>query len=161
MWFRSGTTKARAEASKRRSGKRAVPSILSPEVRIEGDLYSDGEVHILGTFSGNVSAPKITLGEEGTLNGVVETETALINGTLTGRLAAGKVHLGPAARVTADILYVAMEIEPGAVYEGYSRRVDRIEPPDDAVAKLPAPAPRRTTQTLASLEQLSKVEAKA
>ena len=160
MFRPSGATKTGASSG--RSGKRAVPSILSSDMRIEGDLFSDGEVHILGTLKGNVTARKITLGPEGTLNGAIETEVALINGTLTGRLAASKVQLGPTARVSADILYVSMEIEPGAVFEGYSRRVERVEPAAaDTTAKLPPPAPHRVTEALASLEQLAKSQAKA
>ena len=51
----------------------------------------------------------------------------MINGNLSGRLSAVSVVLGPTASVTADIVYVSMRMEPGAIYEGYSRRVDSIE----------------------------------
>ncbi len=125
MWFRS--TANSPGASTGQTGKRGVPSILSAGARIQGDIVSDGEVHIIGSVAGNVTAHKLTLGEGGSLSGTVETETAIINGVLTGRLAAVNVVLGTSARVTADIIYVSMRIEPGAVFEGYSRRVESIE----------------------------------
>jgi cytoskeletal protein CcmA (bactofilin family) len=82
-------------------------------------------VHIGGTLSGNLTANKITIGETGSVNGTIEAETAVINGALSGRLVAVDVVLGRASHVTADIVYCSMRIEPGAVFEGYSRRVER------------------------------------
>jgi len=108
-------------------GRRGVPSILAAGMKIEGDIVSDGEIHILGQHSGNIVARKVTLGEGGSITGTVEAETAIINGTLSGRLSAQAVTLGRAAAVTADIVYVSMRVEPGASYEGYSRRVESIE----------------------------------
>jgi cytoskeletal protein CcmA (bactofilin family) len=35
------------------------------------------------------------------------------------------VILGRSAQVRADVVYCSMRIEPGAVFEGYSRRVER------------------------------------
>jgi cytoskeletal protein CcmA (bactofilin family) len=151
MWFKSAASSPTAVANQA-AGKRGVPSILSVGARIQGDIVSDGEVHILGAVSGNVTANKLTLGEGGTLSGTVETETAVINGVLTGRLAAVNVVLGTNARVTADIVYVSMRIEPGAVFEGYSRRVESIETVSGEAVQLPAPQPvtvRRVEQAVA------------
>jgi cytoskeletal protein CcmA (bactofilin family) len=108
-------------------GRRGVPSILAAGIKIEGDIVSNGEVHILGQLSGNIVARKVTLGEGGSITGTVEAETMVINGTLSGRLSAVSVSLGRSASVTADIVYVSMRVEPGASYEGYSRRVESID----------------------------------
>lgn len=137
MWFKS--TANSPSASNSQAGKRGVPSILSAGARVQGDIVSDGEVHIIGSVAGNVTAHKLTLGEGGNLSGTVETETAIINGVLTGRLAAVNVVLGTSARVTADIIYVSMRIEPGAVFEGYSRRVESIETVSGDAVQLPPP----------------------
>lgn len=139
MWFKSATSSSQSVTSAAAAGKRSVPSILSAGARIQGDIVSDGEVHILGSVAGNVTANKLTLGEGGSLSGTVETETATINGVLTGRLAAVNVVLGSNARVTADIIYVSMRIEPGAVFEGYSRRVESIETVSGEAVQLPPP----------------------
>jgi cytoskeletal protein CcmA (bactofilin family) len=141
MWFKSAQSNG-SSAGAAAAGRRDVPSILSAGFKVEGDIVSDGEVHILGSMSGNLTARKLTLGEGGMLNGLVETEMAVINGTLTGRLAAVNVVLGRMAHVTADIIYVSMRIEPGAVFEGYSRRVESIETISAEAVQLPAP---RTT----------------
>jgi len=122
--FRSATSKdkARDAAAKRP----AAPSILSVDLRITGDIVSEGEVHISGTVKGDVIAKKITIDEGGAVIGAIETESAQIAGALTGRLTAATVTLGTTARVVADITHVSLTIEQGAVFEGYSRRVDAI-----------------------------------
>ena len=128
MWFgRARNNAAMNNSSSNHSGRRGVPSILAAGFKVEGDIVSDGEVHVLGQHSGNIVARALTLGEGGVITGSVEAESAIINGTLSGRLSATSVVLGKHAAVTADIVYVSMRVEPGASYEGYSRRVDAIE----------------------------------
>lgn len=121
MWFKSAASNSVSGGTGLR---RSAPSILSEGFRIDGDIACSGEVHIAGTLIGNLVAGKVTLGEGGSINGSVEAETAVINGALQGRLVAVNVILGRAAQVRADVVYCSMRIEPGAVFEGYSRRVD-------------------------------------
>lgn len=124
MWFKSTPNNGPSSAQ-----RRLVPSILSEGFRVEGDIACNGEIHVAGSVSGNLTAGKLTIGESGSVNGTVESETAIINGALSGRLVAVNVVLGRASHVTADIVYCSMRIEPGAVFEGYSRRVEREELP--------------------------------
>lgn len=121
MWFKSAASNSVNGGS---SLRRSAPSILSEGFRVDGDIACAGEVHIAGTLIGNLVAGKVTLGEGGSINGSVEAETAVINGSLQGRLVAVNVVLGRAAQVRADVVYCSMRIEPGAVFEGYSRRVE-------------------------------------
>jgi cytoskeletal protein CcmA (bactofilin family) len=129
MWFKRKRNNKHGVSSMSSNSKKGggVPSILSPGFKSEGDIVSDGEVHILGSHSGNLVVHKLTLGEGGSITGTIEAESALINGNLSGRLTAVSVALGPTASVTADIVYVSMKMEPGAIYEGYSRRVESME----------------------------------
>ncbi len=121
--------------------RRGIPSIVSADARIDGDVVSVGEVHVLGTITGSLKANKLILGAGGVITGTVETDIAEINGRLTGRLASAHVVLGSHARVAADIIYVSMRVDPGAVFEGYSRRVHSIAAPAAMVQTLPADAP--------------------
>jgi cytoskeletal protein CcmA (bactofilin family) len=122
MWFKSAANSGGAH-----SQRHLAPSILSAGFRVEGDVVCASEVHVDGALSGNLTAAKITIGEGGSVSGTVEAETAVINGALSGRLVAVDVVLGRSSHVTADIVYCSMRIEPGAVFEGYSRRVERDE----------------------------------
>lgn len=120
MWFKSA-----ASSSAQGVARRSAPSILSQGFSVDGDITCPGDLHIAGALIGNLVAGKVTLGETGSINGSVEAETAIINGVLQGRLVAVNVILGRAAQVRADVVYCSMRIEPGAVFEGYSRRVER------------------------------------
>ncbi|HEY3916786.1 MAG TPA: polymer-forming cytoskeletal protein [Stellaceae bacterium] len=121
MWFKSAATN---NVNSGNALRRSAPSILSDGFRVDGDIACVGEVHIAGTLIGDIVAGKVTLSETGSINGSVEAETAVINGALQGRLVAVNVILGRSAQVRADVVYCSMRIEPGAVFEGYSRRVE-------------------------------------
>ena len=112
----------------------AVPSVLGADFRAEGEIISEGEVHIFGTFKGNMTAHKLMLGEGGTIEGKVKAESAVINGKLSGSLSAKSVVLGRTASVTADIIYSSMEVETGAVYDGQAKPAhDIIISPSEVV----------------------------
>jgi cytoskeletal protein CcmA (bactofilin family) len=106
---------------------RGIASVLGPDLKIEGNIVSAGEVFVLGAFSGTLTARKLTVEKGGTIDGNVEVEVAVINGTFSGHLSATSVSLGRTALVSADITYVAMEMEPGAVHCGLSRHVNSLE----------------------------------
>ena len=105
---------------------RAIPLILGTDCKIDGNIISEGEVHILGAFKGNLAARKLTLGKGGTIEGKIEAESVLINGNFSGSLSAKSVVLGKTASVTADIIYLSMKMETGAVYDGYARHVNNV-----------------------------------
>ena len=136
MWFKQ----AGSELGERPGvpSRPSVPSILSSDLKIEGDIVSQGEVHISGSVKGDVVARKLTLGEGGSITGAVEADIAVIAGNLAGRLTATSVVLARTARVVADVTHVSLSIEQGAIFEGFSRRVDTIE----AVTEDPIRTPR-------------------
>ena len=105
---------------------RAIPLVLGTDCKIDGNIISEGEVHILGAFKGNLAARKLTLGEGGTIEGKVEAESVLINGNFSGSLSAKSVVLGKTSSVAADIIYLSMKVETGAVYDGYARHVNDV-----------------------------------
>lgn len=153
MWFKSATNNGNANGQ-----RRAAPSILSEGFRVEGDIACAGEVHVGGVLSGNLTAGKVTVVESGSINGSVEAETAVINGSLSGRLTAVNVVLGRASHVTADIVYCSMRIEPGAVFEGFSRRVEREEVPSPDTKQL-LPSAHTLHKAADRVESAAHVEA--
>jgi cytoskeletal protein CcmA (bactofilin family) len=115
----------------------AVPSILSSDLKIEGDIVSLGELLISGSVRGDVIARDLTLGEGGSVTGAVSAEIAIIAGKVAGRLTAASVVLRPTARLAADVTHVSLTMEPGAAFEGLSHRVVSVEGAEDsAVRKL-------------------------
>jgi cytoskeletal protein CcmA (bactofilin family) len=134
MWFKQGN-----EQDERRGppSRPAAPSILSEDLKIEGDVVSQGELHISGSIKGDVVARKLTLAQGGSITGAVEADVAIIAGNLAGRLTATSAVLASTARVTADVTHVSLTIEQGAVFEGFSRRVDTIEAVTDEAVRTP------------------------
>jgi cytoskeletal protein CcmA (bactofilin family) len=115
----------------------ATPSILSSDLRIEGDVISLGDLHISGSVRGDVVARDLTLDEGGSVTGAVSADIAVIAGSVAGRLTAASVVLKPTARLAADVTHVSLAMEPGAAFEGLSHRVIAVEGAEDsAVRKL-------------------------
>ena len=135
MWFKqTGIEQGERQGPPSRP---AAPSILSSDLKIEGDIVSQGEVHISGSVKGDVVARKLTLGEGGAITGTVEADIAIIAGNLAGRLTATSVMLARTARVVADVTHVSLSIEQGAIFEGFSRRVDTIEAVTEETVRTP------------------------
>ena len=101
-----------------------VPSIISPDLKIVGDLKGHGAIQIDGMIEGDIDVPLLTVGEQEKINGSTVAETVRIFGTVSGQVQAKTVHLDKSARVTADITYEILTIEAGAYFEG---RVHRLK----------------------------------
>ena len=103
----------------RRGTADSVPSIISPDLKIVGNLKSNGEIQIEGTIEGDIDVPLLTVGEQGKVDGSTVAETVRISGTVNGRVQAKTVRLDKSARVTADITHETLTIEAGAYFEGH------------------------------------------
>ncbi len=135
MWFKQAAGDYVERPSKPRQP--AALSVLSSDVEVEGDIVSEGDLHISGSVKGDVAARKLTLGEGGSISGTVKAEVAVIAGRLAGRLTATSVTLASTAHVVADVVQVSLLIERGAVFEGLSRRVETIEAVTDETHQPP------------------------
>ncbi|WP_136684954.1 bactofilin family protein [Falsirhodobacter xinxiangensis] len=96
----------------------AAKSVLSSDLRISGDITSEGAVEILGTVDGTVTARGLTVGPEGSVTATVSAEQVDVKGHLDGRVSCSELTLRGTARVTADITYKRVVIESGAQIEG-------------------------------------------
>ncbi len=96
----------------------SAPSIISPDLKIEGNLKSDGEIQIDGTVKGDIKGHMLTVGEQGKIDGSIVAETVRIFGTVNGRMQVQTVHLDKSAKVTAGITHGTLAIEAGAYFEG-------------------------------------------
>ena len=104
--------------------KPAPPSIISIDLRIVGDLYSDGEIQIDGTVDGDIRTKVLLVGETALVKGETVADTVAVHGTVHGQIKARSVSLSQTARVTGDILHQDLSIEKGAFLEGHCKRLD-------------------------------------
>jgi cytoskeletal protein CcmA (bactofilin family) len=120
-----------------------VPSIISPDLTIIGDLKSDGDIQIDGTIEGDINSRLLTVGEQATVEGCIVADTVRVSGTVKGQIKARTVHLDKSARVTGDVTHETLTMEAGAFFEG---QVKRMEPSSTATtAKIEPLRPATST----------------
>ena len=104
--------------------KPKVPSIISADLHVVGNLKADSDIQIDGFVDGDIETKLLTVGETATVNGCIEGEVirvaGIVNGEITGRI----VELTKSARITGDINHHSLAIEAGAFVQGFCRRID-------------------------------------
>src|SRR3954471_20628749 len=104
--------------------KSSVPSIISPDLRINGDMVCSGDIQIDGWVEGDIQSRNVVVGEGATVHGAVQAENVRICGIVNGQIRADNATLEKSARVTGDILHKSLSIEQGAFLEGMCKRID-------------------------------------
>ena len=107
-----------SQATPRPEKPSAEHSIIPADLKITGDLVGPGDIHVEGVIHGNITCRTLTLTGQPVIKGSVKAETARVCGTFDGKIEAKKVTLTKAARMTGEIYYETLEIEPGAFFEG-------------------------------------------
>jgi len=93
-------------------------SVLAQDLKIVGDITSNGLIEVLGEIEGTLEARGLVVGAEGRVAGNITADTIEVKGKLNGRVASDTFTLRAAARVAADITYTTLVIESGAQVEG-------------------------------------------
>ena len=135
-------------SSKRSSSMKAagVPSIISADVVMRGNVNSVGEIQFDGSLEGDLKAGSLIIGEKAIVKGEVICETVTVRGRVEGGIRAKSVSLASTAHIQGDILHSSLSVETGAHFEGNCRHSD--DPLSDSSAKdfrrtrPSAPAPR-------------------
>jgi cytoskeletal protein CcmA (bactofilin family) len=104
--------------------KSSVPSIISADLRINGDLICSGDVQVDGWVEGDIQSRNIVVGESATVQGGLQAETVRVCGVVNGQIKADSVVLEKTAKVTGDVLHKTLAMEQGASLEGMCRRLD-------------------------------------
>lgn len=120
------------------AGPETVISIIGPGMKVVGDLETDGTVRIEGSVKGNVRAGKaVVIGKDGSVDGTVVTQDAVVSGRLKGKLTAeSRLELQATSRIEGEVLARRMQLEEGAMLNGTVQMGEKRAP-----AAPPAPAP--------------------
>ena len=102
----------------------AVPSIISADLKITGNLTSSGDIQVDGAVEGDISSRTLTVGEEALIDGSIVAESVRVCGQVSGEVRATSVTLAKTARVKGDIAHQSLSIEAGAYIEGNIRRLE-------------------------------------
>lgn len=121
---------------------KAVPSIVSSDLTIEGNLNSAGEIQVDGVVHGDIRCKALIVGVKGSVTGEVIAQTVRMHGAAKGMIRAKSVFLASTARMSGDVEHESLAIEPGAYMEGHCKRITETVAP---VTEVP-----RRTESLAS-----------
>jgi len=116
------------------TAKSAVPSIVSTDMKIVGDLTSEGEIQVDGTVEGDIQSRHLLVGGTAQITGEIVAEVIEIYGTIHGQIKATTVSLAKTAHVVGDILHENLSIEKGAFLEGHCKRMPDKKEPLDRIA---------------------------
>lgn len=105
---------APAQSDAKSSGK----SVFSADLRIKGDVTSQGTLEVMGEIDGKLTAQSLIIGAEGRVKGTVSAETVEIRGRAEGKISCATLILRATASVKADVSYSTLIIESGAQIEG-------------------------------------------
>src|SRR3982751_6735842 len=98
---------------------KAVPSIISADLNIEGNLVSSGEIQVDGQVHGDIRCKVLIVGIKGQITGEVNAQTVRMHGAIKGTVRAKSVFLASTARMAGDVEHESLAIEPGAYMEGH------------------------------------------
>ncbi len=98
-------------------------SIISGGVKLEGNLFSEGNVRIDGTVVGNVSVNgSLTIGENAQMQGEIKASSITMGGKIEGKVIATEIlRLESKSVLKGDLITRKLIIEEGAVFEGNSK----------------------------------------
>jgi len=112
-----------AKPSLLKDGADRVPSVISHSVQLTGSIETPDELHIYGTIKGNVRASALVIFKGGIVKGEVVADAVTVHGSVEGSIQGKKVHLVSTALVRGDIFHDVIGIDPGAQFEGASKRI--------------------------------------
>ncbi|MBI1393025.1 MAG: polymer-forming cytoskeletal protein [Alphaproteobacteria bacterium] len=117
---------ATAAPAKRSSAMKSagVPSIISADVRMLGNIDSAGEVQLDGELEGDIRAGVLIVGEKAIVRGEIVCDNVTVRGRVEGGIRAKNVTLAATAHIEGDILHSSLAVESGAHFEGNCRHSD-------------------------------------
>ena len=99
-----------------------VPSIVSENTKVVGNIISDGIIHIDGTVEGDVSCDELIIGIKGCVCGSVTASNLQLYGALKGKALVDNLFVAKSAKLVGDAAHNTIAIEPGAYIDGHCMR---------------------------------------
>ncbi len=116
------------------------PSYIARDTTIEGNLESDGEIHIDGSVHGTVRAHTCLIDVRGEVRGEISAEIVYVRGRVIGPITGVHVQIQSGAHVEGDVTNETISIENGAYVLGSIRHIAPIQHrTTDIFTKLEAP----------------------
>ena len=101
-----------------RGSNTPVPSIISYDTKIKGDIWGGDTIHIDGKIEGNIMCGEVIIGTRGYISGDIKAKSLSVYGTINGTIDVEELFVANNARVIGDACYNKIALEPGAYVEG-------------------------------------------
>lgn len=106
------------------SSLKSMPSVLSKDLEMEGDICSFGIIEIEGKIKGTIKGNLVVIREEGAFNGEIDVKSVSIRGVFNGKIRSKNVSIFKKAKITGTIEYSSLSVEDGAYIDGQFKRIE-------------------------------------
>ena len=117
-----------------RAGQGGSFSVLGADVTIDGNISAGVDLHLDGRVNGDVSCASLVQGSGSVIRGAVRADTARLAGTVEGSIDAKDLVIQASARITGDVSYDKLTIEPGGQVDGRFTHKTNAAPKVELVA---------------------------
>ena len=116
----------------------ASTSLLSRNIKIEGEIRGEENLHIDGRIKGAVKLNgDILIGNAGIVEAEIEAENVVIQGQVTGNVTARQqLEIQPSGKLIGDCTARSIDIKEGAVFEGRSNMIRSSVAPSKPAPKV-------------------------
>lgn len=106
-----------------------VDTLISTAASIKGDITSEGNVRVDGSFNGSIDSKKeVLIGEEASIIGNIAAKSIIIYGKVNGDIKSdGTLEIMSTGKLYGDIEVRNISIKEGAVFQGKSSMIDKNE----------------------------------
>lgn len=114
----------KSDKAKKRRASGVVDTLVGSSTEINGDVLFSGGLHVDGRIRGKVLATEsdsanLSISEQGMVEGDISVPIITVNGTVTGNVHSTEhMLLAGNARVSGNVYYNKLEIQPGAEVNG-------------------------------------------
>ena len=126
-------------------------SLISKNVKIDGDIQGPENLHIEGYIKGSVKlSGNIFVGSTGIVEANLEAKNIVIQGEVAGNIVAHKqLEIHPSGKLIGDCTAASIDIKEGAIFEGRSNMIKSagLSAASSASAKMSAPQPQKQQQS--------------
>jgi len=81
----------------------AKNTYIAAEIEVDGNFKGNGSIQVEGTINGNLTMPSVVIGENGTVNGIVNAKNAIVNGNLNGSIFCETLEIMPNGQIQDEI----------------------------------------------------------
>ena len=105
-------------------------SLLSKEVKIEGEIQGSENLQVEGRFKGTIKlAGDVYIGPTGIVDADIEADNVIVQGQINGNVLAHKqLQIQSSGKLVGDCTAQSIDIKEGALFEGRSKMIRSSAP---------------------------------